>query len=192
MPVRNAGFELVLHEYSDSMKKRLLEYHLENGGLSRYAKFRYFQEKILNTDYNERQVNKWAQHFKEIMLEKLIDHSLLIKDTVTFLEKNADKYNFHIASGSDQTELREIVARLNLSPFFKSVYGSPTAKKELVSKIIHENSYRPDGCCLIGDSRNDYDAARFNSIAFYGYNNDSLRSIGEGYIESFDLLSIDD
>ena len=31
----------------------------------------------------------------------------------------------------------------------------------------------------------DYEAARANAIAFYGYNNPSLRELGAGYIESF-------
>ena len=45
---------------------------------------------------------------------------------------------------------------------------------------------------LIGDSVNDYDAAKESGISFYGYNNDSIKEICDKYIDKFCLLSKED
>ena len=37
---------------------------------------------------------------------------------------------------------------------------------------------------MIGDSINDYEAAKSNNIKFYGYNNDDLKSL-DSYIKTF-------
>ena len=56
-----------------------------------------------------------------------------------------------------------------------------------VIKICEYNLESVDSV-LIGDSFNDYEAAKFNEINFYGYNNKSLQSYD--YIEKFQDLEI--
>ena len=51
-------------------------------------------------------------------------------------------------------------------------------------KIIIKHQYKREETCLIGDSINDLEAAKFNKIQFYGYNNPSLNDKCK-YIVSF-------
>ena len=44
--VRDSGFEIVLKDFPKNQVELLLNYHRQNGGLSRYVKFRYFFEVI--------------------------------------------------------------------------------------------------------------------------------------------------
>ena len=64
--------------------------------------------------------------------------------------------------------------------------GHPTSKNDLVSGIISSYKYNPRNTILIGDSINDYDAAKANGLIFYAYNNDELRKSCNIYLDSFD------
>lgn len=174
--VRDRGFLEVLKDYPQDQVDQLMAFHQENGGLSRYVKFRYFFEEVRNETITEDEVNSWAQKFSEIMLQLLIDKKLLITETMQFIKTNYQKYTMHIVSGSDQTELRQICKGVGIDGFFKSIHGSPTPKNELVKNLLKVHSYNLEDCVLIGDSKNDYEAAEVNGIRFMGYRSKSVES----------------
>jgi phosphoglycolate phosphatase-like HAD superfamily hydrolase len=189
MPVRDVGFSKVLSNFPSEQVEELLEYHRNNGGLSRYVKFRYFFENIRREKVSDETILEYARRFSDIMLSELINPALLITETIDFVGRHHARVDMHIVSGSDGEELKEICRRLNLSPFFKSIHGSPTPKIELVSRILKSNSYKQ--VLLIGDSLNDLEASKVNSIAFAGYNNIKLKSVCPTYIENFQIISFD-
>ncbi len=185
MPVRNKGFELVLKDFPNEQVQKLMDYHLKNGGLSRYVKFRYFFEEIRRESISEDEVAVWASRFSEVMKKELLNKKLLIDDTCNFVKANKNHFEMHIVSGSDQKELRFLCEKLGLDSFFISINGSPTPKKKLVENLLNEFNYKTEETVLIGDSINDYEAARENNLEFLGYNNPSLKKIYAGYIERF-------
>lgn len=188
MSVRDKGFELVLVEYEPGQVEQLLEYHRKNGGLSRYVKFRYFYEVILGKPLSQERLDELAGSFSRIMLDELGSPERLFGDTCDFLKNMHARFQMHIVSGSDQAELRELCRRLELTPFFRSIHGSPTPKTELVRNLLVGHDYDVGRTVLIGDSGNDLDAARDNGIQFIGYNNESLRAQSDFYIDRFQSL----
>ncbi len=185
MPVRNKGFELVLKEFPNEQVELLMQFHLKNGGLSRYVKFRYFFEEIRGERVTEEGIKEWAQKFSEIMRKELVQSALLIEDSVNFIKENHKKFKMHIVSGSDGEELRYLCEKLELSKYFISIHGSPVPKKELVKSLLSKHEYEEDDTILIGDSINDYEAAKINNIDFCGYNNAQLKDLKSFYIKSF-------
>ena len=185
MDVRDKGFEIVLADHSKEEVAELMNFHRKNGGLSRYVKFRHFFEEIKKREITEEEVKVYAQKFSEIMLENLIDETLLIQDTIQFIKNNHEDYKMHIVSGSDQKELRHICSELKLDVYFNSIHGSPTPKKQLVKDLLREHNYQKDETILIGDSINDYEAAEENGISFYGFNNIELKKLNNNYVEKF-------
>ncbi len=188
MEIRDRGFREVLKSYPSDEVDKLMEFHNLNGGLSRYVKFRYFFENIRNESITENEVKQWANSFSLIMKKLLADTSLLIEDSVTFIKENYTKYQMHIVSGSDGIELRYLCEKLGLLNYFISIQGSPTPKIKLVSDLLDFHHYENTNVILIGDSINDYEAAKFNNISFYGYNNPSLGP--ENYINNFNNFKI--
>lgn len=188
MPIRDKGFIEVLKDYPSEQVNRLIDYHQENGGLSRYVKFRYFFEIIRQESITEEQVLELAKKFSEIMLKLLCDEKLLIADSVRFITQNSERYEMHIVSGSDGKELNLICQTLGLNKFFKTINGSPTPKNNLVASVLSDFQYNPQETVIIGDSKNDYDAAQVNKIDFFGYNNKKVEPFSAFYIESFDSL----
>lgn len=184
MPIRDYGFAKIFEEFDKELVDKLLEYHTLNGGLSRYVKIRYFYNILLGVEVSYEKVQELADKFSNIMKSELTNKKYLIKETVDFIEKNYQNYNFHIVSGSDEKELNYLCKELDLTQYFKTIEGSPTPKNDLVKNILEKYKYDPKEAILIGDSINDFDAANVNGIKFYGYNNIDLKDKGE-YIESF-------
>jgi phosphoglycolate phosphatase-like HAD superfamily hydrolase len=189
MPIRDKGFEIVLQDYPKEQVSQLMEYHRNNGGLSRYNKFRYFFEEIRKESITDAEIKVLAEEFSVVMLQNLLDSNLLIEDSLKFIKDNYSKYKMHIVSGSDGNELRYICKALGLSKYFISIHGSPTPKKELVKQVMISNNYDNTEICLIGDSYNDLEAAEVNNIFFYGYNNEKLLNKSTRYIQSFSEIT---
>ena len=188
MPVRDVGFRKIFESFEESLVDKLIEYNNFNGGLSRYVKIRYFYEKLLNRDITEDKVLELAEKFSAIMRKELTNKKYLIKETIGFVENNYIKYNFHIVSGSDSMELKFLCKELNLSKYFISIHGSPTSKNDLVKSVIKENNYFANETILIGDSINDYEAAKINNLDFYGFNNVKLKSLSKYYLNNYDYF----
>ncbi len=187
MEIRDWGFREIFKEFDPLGVERFIAYHRLNGGLSRYVKIKYYFEKILKQPVSNEKVLDYASHFSRLMKKELTNPAYLIEDSLFFISKNYKNYNFHIVSGSDEKELRFLCTQLGISELFKSIHGSPTDKTSLVRILLDKHLYRKENTCLIGDSINDYDAARANNIIFYGYNNASLKGRAL-YIEKFDKL----
>ena len=183
--VREKGFKLVLSEFPETEVDLLLDYHWKNGGLSRYVKFDYFFKTIRKEAISEEELLKYAENFSVIMREYLIHPDILIEDSLQFVKMNYEKFRMHIVSGSDGNELRFLCDKLGISKYFKSIGGSPEPKIELVKELLEKYEYSARETVLIGDSINDFEAARESDVDFYGYNKPELIGTGKGYIESF-------
>jgi phosphoglycolate phosphatase-like HAD superfamily hydrolase len=188
MPVRDRGFEIVLASYPQNEVEQLLQYHRQNGGLSRYVKFRYFFEQIRKEQITDEQVLQLATDFSTVMKKELVNSELLIQETVAYVKRCHQRFRMHVVSGSDEKELQYLCKTLGLGDYFVSIHGSPTPKIQLVSDTIRKYNYETSEVCLIGDSKNDLEAATVNGIDFYGFNNGSLKPAGAGYIQSFNEI----
>jgi HAD superfamily hydrolase (TIGR01549 family) len=172
--VRDLGFEHVLANFPREQVDQLMAFHQANGGLSRYVKFRYFFEEIRKESVTDDMILVLAERFSLIMKKLLNNPRLLIEETMNFIKEKQDVYIMYITSGSDQNELRYLCHAMGIDHLFRSIHGSPKPKKQWVNELIETHGYSRNECVLIGDSVNDLDAAKFNGIHFYGFNNRNL------------------
>lgn len=189
MSVRDAGFIELFNGHPQELVDKLLEFHRNNGGLSRYVKIKYFFEQLLQTQISDEGVNQYAERFSSIMRMKLINPDLLIEDTLNFIKIAHTTYKLYIVSGSDEQELRYLCNGLTIDQYFKGIWGSPTPKSQIIEKLIKDGIIEPRSTILIGDSINDLDAATEHKITFVGYNNDHLSLSAKLYLKSFDNFS---
>jgi phosphoglycolate phosphatase-like HAD superfamily hydrolase len=174
VPVKTEAFRQLFQEYDKFLVDKFIEFHLHNGGKSRYVKIRYFCEELLDKNITDEQVNQLADKYSKLTKLELAKEKYIIQDTYEFIKDNYHKYNMHIASGADENDLQYICDSLDLIKFFKSIAGSPMVKSEIIQNILEANKYLKKETILIGDSINDYEAANINEIEFYGYNNHDL------------------
>ncbi len=183
VPTKTEGFKKLFQDFQVELVDKLIEYHIQNGGVSRYKKIRYFFNEILNQGISEDEILCYASKYSKITKEELTNSKYIIDDTIRFIKQNYKKYNMHIASGADEQDLKYICDRLDITKYFISISGSPIIKYIILKEILLNNQYKKEETILIGDSVNDYEAAQENSIEFYGYNNHELKKFK--YIESF-------
>jgi phosphoglycolate phosphatase-like HAD superfamily hydrolase len=175
--IRDYGFLKCLEEYPEEQVNQLMEYHRLNGGFSRYVKFRYFFEEIRKEQISVDEVDDWAQKFSKIVLKELVNPELLIQENLNYIMENHQSIKMHVVSGSDQNELRYVCSQLGIDHYFQSIHGSPNPKRQLVTELLTKYSYKYTECILIGDSINDYLAAKENNIHFMSYNNPDLEAL---------------
>lgn len=182
--IRVNAFRESLKEYPLEMVEELIKYHKENDGLSRYVKLDYFFSNIINKKLDAKLRENLLEKYG-LICSKELNNNLLIRETIDYIMSNPKK-DFHIASGSDNTELNVLCKNFGINKYFKTINGSPEHKNNIVNRIIDDFKYDKDSCCLIGDSINDYDAAMINGIYFFGYNNLKLKNLEKSlYISNF-------
>lgn len=183
VPTKTEGFKKLFEEFPNEIVDKFIKYHIQNGGMSRYKKIKYFFNELLNQDISESEVLEYANRYSELTKEELANPKYIIEDAISFIKQNHKKYNMHIASGANETDLKYICEKLDLSQYFLSIQGSPEIKSDIVKTILEFSNYKNEETILIGDSINDYVAANENSILFYGYNNTELKKYK--YIKKF-------
>ena len=145
--------------------------------MSRYVKFRFFFEEIREESISDEVIVKWAVKFSTIMRKLLVNNKLLIVETLEFVKQNYKNIPMHIVSGSDQEELRYLCKGMKIHNYFKSIQGSPKPKTKWVGELLEQYNYNPKLCVLIGDSKNDFEAAMDNQLEFLGYNNEKIEKL---------------
>lgn len=176
-PIREMGFKVALEHYPEKQVEALLAYHRENGGWSRYVKFAYFFEEIRKEPYDDDDIQHLANAYSNAVKSLLIDNDLLIEESLAFILHKGKNYRMYIASGSDGKELNEVCQGLGISKYFHSIHGSPEKKSAILKRILTEHQHDPSSCLMIGDAKNDYDAAVENNIPFLGFNNPEIEQL---------------
>lgn len=167
MNVKTEAFAELFRPYGEELVKKVVKHHIEHGGVSRYRKIRYYYEEFLGKPITENEVNKIAEKFSKLVVEKVIA-SDYVKGAKEFLEKYYKKIDLFVISGTPEEELKAIVKERNMNKYFKGVYGSPDTKPVLARRIISEEGYNPERVVYVGDSISDYQDAIKAEIPFLG------------------------
>ena len=167
MNVKTEAFGKLFEPYGDEVVKKVVKHHIENGGISRYEKIKYYYSEYLKMSITNEELENIAKKFSDLVVNKVIN-SDWVKGVKEFLEKHYKTIDLYIISGTPQDELQTIVEKREMNKYFKGVYGSPDTKPNLVRQIIAENGYNHEKVLYIGDSLSDYHNARKSSIKFLG------------------------
>lgn len=167
--IKTKAFYNTALPYGEDAAEALVNFHEQNGGISRYVKFEYFLEKILGLKVELKKINELLSSFVSEIKEELI--LCQISPGLEELRKNSDS-NWLIVSGGDQKELRYIFSERNLTENFNcGIFGSPETKEVILSREI-DNGNIKFPALFIGDSKYDHQAAKATNIDFvfaYGW-----------------------
>ena len=165
--IRFNGFRKLFKDFPQEHVEKLVAYAKANGGISRYKKIAYFFSEIMQEPISDELVNKWADRFSKLVEQDIVE-AQSVEGSLEFLEKYVDQLDFAIVSGSDQTELRSICRKRHIDHFFKSILGSPVEKKDNLAALLSDLNWQHDKSLYVGDSNNDLEAAKANSLDFVG------------------------
>ena len=167
MNVKTEAFAQLYMPYGEKIVKKVVKHHVENGGISRYVKIKYYHEKYLKQSINAEKIEEIAQNFSNLVVEKVI-RSDWVKGAKEFLDKYYKTIDLYVISGTPEDELKQIVEKRNMKKYFKNVLGSPVTKPVHILNIIKENKYDPAKILYIGDSLSDFQDAKQAEVPFLG------------------------
>lgn len=166
--VKTKAFAKMFRKYGPEVEKEVVEYHLSNGGISRFDKFRYYYKRILNKPISQKEIDELSDQFSQLAVEGVLA-SAFIHGAIESLEKlKNENIPCYIVSATPHEEIHLIVREKELKGYFKEVHGSPRKKWEICREILNRKNYNPKNCLFIGDAMSDYEAAQKNGICFLG------------------------
>lgn len=161
--VKTDAFYKAALRYGERAAEELVKHHLENGGVSRYKKFSYFLEEIVQTR-SEPALNQLLNDYAVNVQKGL--QNCAVASSLEMLRNKTMQARWLIVSGGDQVELRDIFQVRELSDWFDGgIYGSPDRKEDILARELGRgNIKRP--ALFIGDSKYDFIAANSVELDF--------------------------
>lgn len=167
MNVKTEAFAKLFEPYGDEIVNKVVSHHIENGGISRYKKLKYYYSEYLNTELSNNELNGIAQQFSDLVVKKVIK-STWVNGVKEFLKQYYKTIDLYVVSGTPQEEIDLIVSKRKMKKYFKSIFGSPKTKPDIVKKIISDNKYNREWVLYIGDCLSDYYDADKAGVKFLG------------------------
>lgn len=166
--VKTQAFADMFSQYGPEIEKAVVDYHLANGGVSRYEKFKYYYNYLLNKKIGPRELQSLGEKFSEMVIEKILNSEFVPGAIETLRNLKQQKIPCFIASGTPDAEIKNIIQHKRLQPYFKEIHGSPQKKEQIILDISKRYRLKPSRCLFIGDAITDYNAALKCGTNFLG------------------------
>ncbi|MFQ3789504.1 HAD family hydrolase [Halomonas sp. A29] len=145
------------------------------GGQPREVKFRHIEAQIFGRQTSEERIRELCDLFKASVEQRLLE-APAIAGAVEFLARWAGKRPLYLLSATPEAELKAIVEKRKLTCFFREVVGSPPDKVTGLRNLLVRRGHAAQESVMIGDSYNDFRAARSNGTHFVGVTADPSAS----------------
>lgn len=163
--VKTEAFYKLYKPYGEEIAEKVKQHHIENGGVSRFEKFKIYHQSFLGQTINEKQITDLANQFSDLVKQAVIN-SPYVPGALDAIKSLSQKVNQYIITGTPQKEMEEVLNALELSPYFVEVCGSPTNKIEWSDYLINKYHLDPNHIFFIGDALTDYEAAKHHQLHF--------------------------
>lgn len=163
--VKSEAFLKLYANEGEEFLSRVKRYHLENGGVSRYEKFKTWNGWLGRTndlDY----INKQAADFAKLVVQEVVQ-SPYVQGALESIRLAGEKGKCFVATGTPDSEIKEILKRLGLISEFDEIFGSSQKKQNIVEGILQRHRIVKTEALFIGDAKTDYHAAVLNGVDFY-------------------------
>ncbi|WP_214019518.1 HAD family hydrolase [Methanoculleus sp.] len=164
LPLKTAAFRKIF-SFAPEHLDEIIAFHLENGGMSRYDKFRYIYANILREELTAEQEERLAGEYAGLIFDAML--------TVPYVEGAEELLGdcsrvlpLYIVSATPEGEMQEIARRRDLTKYFVRIYGSPKTKAECIREILDETGASPGEALFVGDAPNDWQAAYETNVRF--------------------------
>lgn len=163
--VKSDAFYRAALPYGKEAAAKLLNFHVQHGGISRFEKFKYLFCEILKVSDFEADLNTALNSFGRYCNDGLLKCETAPGLGEIFKKIRNRGSKTYVVSGGLQDELRLIFKMRDLDKYFDGIFGSPDNKVEILTReILTGNIVLP--AIYFGDSRYDYEAAHKCGLNF--------------------------
>lgn len=161
--VKTNAFYRTALAYGEGVAKELVDFHVANGGISRYQKLSFFRESLL-TGKSKPSLDSLLADFSRHVIDGL--YACDVAAGLGALRAATPNSNWLIVSGGDQVELREVFRAKGLADLFDSgIWGSPDNKDEILHREVGAGTIRQPAIFL-GDSKYDFESSSRAGLDF--------------------------
>jgi len=163
--IKTAAFRKAMIDEPADLVDVFIQYHKDNGGVSRYVKLQHYFTSIKKQEDYAESLDFLLQSFALIVREELIKVPMIagVEKFLTLCQRN--NIPCFVNSGGDEEELKDVFSERGIDIFFTQILGSPTTKKENLAKLQSENRLLQPAV-FFGDAYSDYVAAAAYEIDF--------------------------
>ena len=163
--IKTEAFAELYRPYGKVIERKVVEYHLSHGGISRFEKFKYFHKYLLNIELSESEIEELALRFSKLVIDKVVN-APFIENVFQFIKKNHNVYDMFISTATPKNEIIEILNKKKIINYFVDIYGSPENKFVHIRNILLKGKYLNDETVFIGDSYQDEEVSGRSGIRF--------------------------
>jgi len=174
--VKTQAFAAMFRVYGPEVERAVVDYHLANGGISRFRKFEYYYRELLQAPITQEILDNLGLEFNRLALEGVLAAPFIDGALETLILLKQQKVPAFVVSGTPHEEIQLIVETRNLGSYFVETHGSPRKKQEIVQDIASRHSLPLESCLFIGDATTDFEAAHLCGTAFLGIVKDGEES----------------
>jgi phosphoglycolate phosphatase-like HAD superfamily hydrolase len=167
MLVKTEAFGELFRAWGDEAAEMMVRYHVDNGGMGRYEKFKYFFRHYLNRDASDRDIKDLDGRYRELALEKVLA-SPFVPGALEFISTYGEKLPLAVASGTPQQELEDVLKARDIAQHFQRICGTPPPKDVSLAHFVRDSSLDKGRVLMIGDSTTDREAAEIVGTPFLG------------------------
>lgn len=165
--LKRQAFADVYRHVPEHQYRAVVAYLSRRGGQPREVKFRHIEEHILGKRTSDGHIQELCGQFKTSVAERLLE-APPIPGALAFLNRWQHRRPLYLLSATPEQELTAIVEQRQLTPYFEEVVGAPPDKATGLRNLLTRHKLAPKATVMIGDSYNDYRAARSNGTLFVG------------------------
>jgi phosphoglycolate phosphatase-like HAD superfamily hydrolase len=149
---------------TNAQAQALVDHHVKLGGISRYSKFVWYLEEVLQQAATKEAVQEYLDAFSLAVQKGLM--GCKIADGLNQLREATAHAKWLVISGGDQHEIRALFDKRDLTTLFDSgLFGSPDNKDEILAREKEIGNIQMPAL-FIGDSRYDYESSKRAGLDF--------------------------
>jgi phosphoglycolate phosphatase-like HAD superfamily hydrolase len=163
--LKTEAFHDVAKPFGMEAAKGLIDYHLSNGGVSRFKKFEWFLQSIRGNDFSREEHQLLCNQYGDLVKRKLVDCPYTDGFILLLNRLNNLGIKPYIVSGGFQDELRDVFLQRGVADCFAAIYGSPRDKCTILDNMALDGLTISSGI-FFGDAKADFEAASQFEMSF--------------------------
>lgn len=162
--VKRDAFYYAAIPYGEAPARALVDYHTQNGGISRFVKFEKFLCEMVELPVTDAAMQELLDRFELSSKQGLLECA--VAPGLAELKAATSHARWMVVSGASQAELHEVFAARGISHFFDAgIFGSPVSKDDILAREIASGNLQQPALFL-GDSRYDHVASTRAGLDF--------------------------
>jgi len=182
--IKDDAFKELFSKFTTHIDE-IMQYHITHNATIRFEKFKHIYENILKRSYTPPIKRELSAKFSELVFDKIVN-CRYVAGALEFLDYYHKTIPLYLVSMSPENEFRRILDARKLTGYFKKFYSSKWKKIEAVKDISRIENKPYEKMVFIGDTYEDYVAARAVGTFFIG--RDSNKPFFEADIPVFNDL----